>query len=92
MQASPQFGKLRKTYRSFTFPMSVAFFIWYIAYVLTATYFPEQMGQPFLGLNVGLWLGLAQFLTTFLITYIYVVYANKNIEPQAAEIREEMEG
>lgn len=92
VQAGPEFQQLRKTFRSFTFPMSVAFFIWYIAYVLIATYFPEQMGQPFLGLNVGLWFGLAQFLTTFIITWIYVVYANKRIEPQAAEIREKMEG
>lgn len=92
MQASPQFRKLRKTFRSFAFPMSVAFFVWYIVYVLIATYFPEQMGQPFLGLNVGLWFGLAQFLTTFIITWIYVVFANKKLEPQQAAIREKMEG
>jgi uncharacterized membrane protein (DUF485 family) len=36
--------------------------------------------------------GLLQFLTTFAITWIYVVYANKNIEPQSAAIREAMEG
>ncbi|MHA2788429.1 DUF485 domain-containing protein [Corynebacterium sp. S7] len=92
MQKSPQFQKLRKTYRQFTFPVSVAFFVWYMFYVLVATYLPDQMAQPFWGLNVGLWLGLAQFATTFLITWAYVVYANKNIEPQAAAIREEMEG
>lgn len=92
MQQSPQFQELRGTYRKFTFPVSIAFFVWFLFYVLVATYFPEQMAQPFLGLNIGLWLGLAQFFTTFLITWIYVVYANKNIEPQAAAIREEMEG
>ncbi|SES33299.1 hypothetical protein CCYS_04670 [Corynebacterium cystitidis DSM 20524] len=92
MQKSPQFQKLRRTYRQFTFPVSVLFFVWFLFYVLVATYFPDAMAQPFLGLNIGLWLGLAQFFTTFLITWIYVVYANKNIEPQAAAIREEMEG
>ena len=50
------------------------------------------MARPFLGLNLGLWLGLAQFLTTFLITWVYVKWANKNIEPRAAHIRQEMEG
>ena len=50
------------------------------------------MGRPLAGLNVGLWLGLAQFFTTFLITWIYVRWANKNIEPRAAHIREVMEG
>ena len=49
------------------------------------------MAQPLWGLNVGIWFGLAQFVTTFLITFLYVVYANKNIEPQSAAIREAME-
>ncbi|WIM68362.1 DUF485 domain-containing protein [Corynebacterium breve] len=92
MQNSPQFQKLRATYRNFTFPVSIAFFVWFVFYVVVATYMPDTMAKPFLGLNVGIWLGLGQFLTTFLITYVYVVYANKNIEPQAAAIREEMEG
>lgn len=92
MQQSEQFQKLRGTYRTFTFPVSIAFFVWYIFYVVFATFWPDAMAQPFLGLNVGLWLGIAQFVTTFAITWAYVVYANKNIEPQAAAIREEMEG
>lgn len=92
MAASPQFKKLKKTFRSFTFPMAVAFFLWYVVYVVTATYFPDFMAQPMWGMNVGMWFGLAQFFTTFLITYLYVVFANKKIEPQATAIREEMEG
>ena len=44
------------------------------------------------GWNIGLVFGLAQFLTTFIITWIYVKYANKNIEPKSAAIREELEG
>lgn len=93
MQQSPQFAKLRKTYRSFTFPMSIAFFVWYIIYVLTAVYAPAFMAKPVIGsLNVGVMFGLAQFVTTFLITWIYIRYANRNIEPQAAAIRKEMEG
>lgn len=92
MQQSPEFQELRSTFRGFTFPVMIAAFIWYVLYVLVATFFPETMAQPFLGLNVGLWLGLAQFVTTFLITWIYVNWANKNIEPRAAHIRQEMEG
>ncbi len=93
MQTSPQFVKLKKTYRSFTFPMSVAFFVWYLLYVLVAIYAPGFMGTQVLGsINMGVVLGMAQFVTTFLITWIYIQYANKNIEPQAAAIREEMEG
>ncbi|WP_295805740.1 DUF485 domain-containing protein [uncultured Corynebacterium sp.] len=93
MRESPQFAKLRGTYRKFTFPMTVAFFLWYVLYVLAAVFAPEFMGIEIGGgWNVGLIFGLAQFVTTFVITYIYVNYANKNIEPQAAAIRQELEG
>ena len=91
MHRSPEFRDLRKTYRQFTFPMSVAFFIWYVLYVLVATYASEWMATPMWGMNIGIWFGLAQFLTTFLITALYVVYANRNIGPKAAAIREAME-
>lgn len=92
MQQSPEFRDLKSAFRSFTFPMSVAFFIWYILYVLMATYMPDFMGKPVVGsVNMGIFLGFAQFLTTFLITWIYIRYANKNIEPRAAAIRAAME-
>ncbi len=92
MQQSPEFQDLRRTFRGFTFPVMIASLVWYIFYVLLATFAPGFMGQPFLGLNIGLWMGLLQFLTTFLITWVYVRWANKNIEPRAAHIRQEMEG
>ena len=64
-----------------------------LAYVLMATYMPDLMGKQVFGsVNVGVVLGFAQFATTFLITWIYIKYANKNIEPRAAAIRQEMEG
>ncbi|OEY19105.1 DUF485 domain-containing protein [Corynebacterium sp. Marseille-P4321] len=92
MQRSPEFQDLRGTFRGFTFPMMIAALVWYVFYVLLATFAPEFMARPFLGLNWGLWLGLLQFVTTFLITWVYVRWANKNIEPRAAAIRQEMEG
>lgn len=91
MQSSAEFQELRKKFRSFVFPVAIAAFIWYLFYVVVATFMPDAMAQPFLGLNVGLWLGLAQFITTFVITYIYIVYANKNLEPRQAAIRKAME-
>ena len=92
MEASPQFGKLRKTYFSFIFPMSIVFSVWYFAYVLTAIYAPGLMAVEILGLNFAMWFGMAQLCTTFLITGLYVWYANTRIEPQAAAIRQKMEG
>ncbi|RNE48704.1 DUF485 domain-containing protein [Corynebacterium alimapuense] len=93
MQASPEFKELRSTYRSFTFPMSAAFFVWFLVYVFAAVFFPEWMGTEIGGgFNIGILFGFLQFVTTFAITWIYVVYANKYIEPRAAAIRQAMEG
>ncbi|MDY3126839.1 MAG: DUF485 domain-containing protein [Corynebacterium sp.] len=93
MQKSPQFMELRGTYRRFAFPMTLAFMVWYLSYVVLGVFAPNLMSiEVFPGWNVALIFGLLQFLTTFLITWIYVRYANKNIEPRSAAIRSELEG
>jgi len=42
--------------------------------------------------NVGILLGLGQFASTFLITMLYVRYADRNLDPIASEIRTDLEG
>ncbi|WP_214403069.1 DUF485 domain-containing protein [Pseudonocardia lacus] len=93
VQASPEFADLRSRLRRFVFPMSAAFLIWYLVYVLLASYAPSFMAIKVLGnINVGLIIGLLQFVTTFAITTIYVRYANKHLDPAAERIRERIEG
>ncbi|APT93024.1 membrane protein [Corynebacterium phocae] len=93
MRESAQFQELRGTYRNFSFPMTVAFASWYLIYVLAAVFAPGFMAIKIGGgFNVGLLFGLLQFVTTFAITWFYVKYANKKIEPQSAAIREQLEG
>ena len=80
-------------HRSFVFPMAVAFLLWYFAYVLLADYAVEFMSIKVWGnINVGLIMGLLQFVTTFAITGWYVSYSNRKLDPIAAEIRHEIEG
>ena len=43
-------------------------------------------------INVGLVIGLLQFVSTFVITTLYVNYANKHLDPAAARLRERIEG
>jgi uncharacterized membrane protein (DUF485 family) len=93
VQASPEFAELRARFRRFVFPMSAAFLIWYLVYVLLAAYAPEFMSIKLAGdLTVGLLIGVLQFASTFAITAAYVRYANKNLDPRAAEIRDQLEG
>ena len=92
VQASPQLQELRKRQRSFIFPMAAAFLIWYFAYVLLADYAHGFMSMQVIGnINVGLILGLLQFVSTFGITMWYVSYSNRRLDPIASEIRTELE-
>lgn len=93
MQAGPEFQELRKRLRRFVFPMSAAFLIWYALYVLLSTFAHDFMAiRVFGNVNIGLLIGVGQFVTTFLITGVYVRFANKVIDPRAAAIRAELEG
>ena len=93
MQASPQFQELRRTLRRFVFPMTAFFLLWYSIYVLLGAFAHDFMATKVWGnINVGLILGLLQFVTTFVITGLYVRFANRELDPRAAAIREELEG
>lgn len=93
MQASPEFQDLRTRLRRFVFPMTAFFLIWYGIYVLLGAFAKDFMATPVLGnINLGLIIGLGQFLTTFVITALYVRFANRELDPRAAAIREELEG
>ncbi|GAA1651407.1 DUF485 domain-containing protein [Microbacterium flavum] len=92
VEESPPFRELKKRHRSFVLPLTVAFLVWYFAYVLLSSFAPAFMATPVWGhINIGLLLGLGQFVTTFGITMWYVSYANRRLDPISQEIREDLE-
>ena len=92
VQASPDFQRLRRTHRSFVFPVLGACLAWYFAYVLLASYAHDFMSiRVFGSVNIAMVLGMAQVVTTFAVTTWYVHYANKRLDPLAEEIRDEIE-
>jgi uncharacterized membrane protein (DUF485 family) len=93
VQATAEFAELRSRLRRFVLPMSAAFMLWYLAYVLLASYAPGFMAIPVLGnINVGIVVGLLQFVSTFVVTGLYVRYADRRLDPVAESIRTRMEG
>ncbi|WP_197382018.1 DUF485 domain-containing protein [Mycolicibacterium mengxianglii] len=93
IQASPEFQELKSRLRRFVFPMTAFFLIWYALYVLLGAFAHDFMGTKVWGdINVGLIIGLGQFLSTFVITALYVRFANRELDPRAAAIRDELEG
>jgi uncharacterized membrane protein (DUF485 family) len=91
-QGSAEFAGLRKTLRGFIFPMTAAFFLWYALYVVMSAYARDFMSIKLFGhINVALVFGLLQFVTTFLIAWLYERFSSRKIDPVAEEIRARME-
>ena len=90
---SEEFAGLRKSLRGFVFPMTAAFFLWYALYVLLSAYARGFMGTKVIGnINIALIFGLLQFVSTFLIAWLYSRYANRNLDPPADRLRQRLEG
>ena len=93
VQASAEFQQLRRALRRFAFPVTVAFLAWYLLYVLLSGYARGFMDTEVLGnINVAYVLGLLQFVSTFVIAYLYSRYAEKHLDPIADALRERLEG
>ncbi|NHB84399.1 DUF485 domain-containing protein [Tessaracoccus sp. HDW20] len=91
--ATPEYGRLRRAFRRFAFPMTVAGLASYFVYVILSIYATEAMAKPLFGsLNVGMTLGLFQFLVTYVWTAIYVRYANRRLDPIAADLKARLVG
>jgi uncharacterized membrane protein (DUF485 family) len=92
VQKSEDFQRLRHKLRRFIFPMTVAFFLWYLLYVLLSAYARGFMSAKIVGnINVALVFGLLQFVSTFLIAWYYARYSSRELDPVADSIRNKME-
>jgi uncharacterized membrane protein (DUF485 family) len=92
VQASEEFQGLRRTLRRFVFPATLLFLAWYLLYVLLTAYARDLMAEKVLGeINVAYVLGLLQFLSTFVIAWVYSRYANRHFDPVADRLRAQIE-
>ncbi len=93
VQRSQEFLDLRSRFRKFVFPVTGLFLGWYFLYVLLAAFAPAFMSHKLVGnLNVGLFLGLGQCVSTFAITMLYARWADKQFDPTADKLRADIEG
>jgi uncharacterized membrane protein (DUF485 family) len=84
LQSTSEFQELRRTFRGFVFPTTAFFLTWYFLYVLLSMFAPSFMGQKVFGnITIGLLFGLGQFVTTFVITFVYARWANSKFDPLA---------
>lgn len=92
VQESSEFQELKQRFRKWTFPMTVAFLAWYLLYVVLSGFARDFMAIDVIGeINVGIILGLLQFVSTFVIAWAYSRHAEKKLDPIADKIRHEVE-
>ncbi|WP_435796368.1 DUF485 domain-containing protein [Kitasatospora aureofaciens] len=88
VQAGPAFQDIRRSYRTFVFPACGAFLGWYLLYVAAEAVAPGAMRSPVAGpLNVAWLLGLLQFASTFLLTWLYARNARTKRDRAALGLR-----
>ena len=87
LHASADFAELRRRYRSFVIPFTVAFLAWYLLYVVMSNWAGDFMSTKVVGnINVALVFGLLQFVSTFGIAWLYARHANKELDPIAEDL------
>jgi uncharacterized membrane protein (DUF485 family) len=87
-----EFAELRRRYRRFAFPATVAFMVWYITYVVCNNWARDFMDTRVVGnVNVAVVFGLLQFASTFLIAYLYARHSTKHLDPLAARLGDEFD-
>ena len=93
VEQSADFVELRKKFRNFAFPATVAFLVWYFLYVLLSVYAVEWMSIKVAGnISTGLIISFLQFVTTFFLTWLYIRHANHTLDPLADKLKAEIEG
>lgn len=89
LHESSEFTELRKRYRGFVIPATVAFLAWYLLYVAMSNWAGDFMAIKVVGnINVALIFGLLQFVTTFGLAFMYSRYSNAKLDPLARNLEQ----
>lgn len=89
LHESSEFTELRKRYRGFVIPATVAFLAWYLLYVAMSNWAGDLMAVKVVGnINIALIFGLLQFVTTFGLAYMYSRYSNAKLDPLARNLEQ----
>jgi uncharacterized membrane protein (DUF485 family) len=68
-------------------PATIAFLVWYLLYVVMSNWAHDFMSTQVIGhVNVALVFGILQFVTTFLITWLYARHMTAHVDPLARDL------
>jgi len=79
-----EFKELRRRYGVFVLPATAVFLGWYLLYVIASNWATDFMDTKVVGhINIALVFGLLQFVSTFLIAWLYARYMNSHVDELA---------
>ncbi|MFD9698444.1 DUF485 domain-containing protein [Lentzea sp. NPDC059081] len=83
IRQTDEFRNLRRRLTTFIFPMTALFLASYLTFVLLSAYAKDFVSTKVFGVvNLGILLGLSQFVTSIIITLGYARYAKRRLDPQ----------
>ncbi|WP_134734590.1 DUF485 domain-containing protein [Amycolatopsis nivea] len=93
IERGPDFRRAKRSLNRFVRLATIFFLAWYGLYVVLGMFASDLMATPVFGtINIGLLLGLAQFISTFIITGLYVRFTNRKLAVLVAQVRVTDEG
>jgi uncharacterized membrane protein (DUF485 family) len=91
-QESEEFATHRRRYRSFAFPMAVGFLVWYFTFIMLTTFARDFVSIYVFGyINIAFILALLQFVSTFVIAWLYDRYSSKSLDGPSEELKKKVE-
>lgn len=87
LHATPEFQELKRRHSGFVLPATIAFLVWYLLYVVMSNWAHGFMSTKIVGhINVALVFGILQFVTTFLIAWLYARHMAEKVDPLARDL------
>ncbi|HEY3004096.1 MAG TPA: DUF485 domain-containing protein [Kribbellaceae bacterium] len=84
VRGADDFALLKKRYKNFALPWTIAFMAWYLLYIVCNNWARGFMSTKVVGhINIALVFGLLQFVSTFVIAWLYGRHANRKLDPLA---------
>ena len=92
IHATDDFVELKRSFLRFVVPLTIAFMVWYLLFVVASNWAPDFMATQVVGnINVALVFGLLQFVSTFGIAIWYARFAARRMDPIADRLRDQYE-
>ena len=87
---SPEYIQLMAKRKHIAWVLTLVVTLSYFSFIFLLAFDPKSLGATIEGsvVSLGLMLGLALIAGTFVVTWLYVRYANKHIEPLVKHLHE----